>query len=299
MNPKSSNYNRRKNIFRSLQGPAFITPTLIVLILIITYPLVYGVYISLFNTNLVNKWKFVGGGYYASILTSKDFYKSVWITLKYTALVVIGHFILGTILANIINKPFRGRLFFRTILLLPWVMPDVSIALIFKWILNPVYGIANQLLQNFHLINKPIEWFSNGGTAFFSVVFMSIWKGYPLVMLLMLAGLQAIPDNLREAATVDGATHWQTFRYVILPSLMPVLLSTLILDTVWWFKHFTMVWITTSGGPNDATNLLSIGIFKEAFENLRFGKASAMAVLVFFICFLIGYVYRRLLSNEE
>lgn len=300
MSPKSSiqPINRNK-LAKAIQGPAFIAPTFIVLLVIITYPLIYGVYISLFNTNLVNKWQFVGGGYYLSILSSGDFYRSVWITLKYTALVVIGHFVLGMVLASIINKPFPGRLLFRTILLLPWVMPDVSIALIFKWILNPVYGIANHILVNAGLVAQPIEWFSDGGKAFLSIVIISIWKGYPLVMLLILAGLQSISDSMREAARVDGASPWQVQRYVIIPSLMPVLLSALILDTVWWFKHFTIVWITTGGGPNGATNLLSIGIFKDAFDNLKFGKAAAMAVLVFFICYLIGYIYRRLLEDEK
>ena len=120
MSPKSSiqPINRNK-LAKAIQGPAFIAPTFIVLLVIITYPLIYGVYISLFNTNLVNKWQFVGGGYYLSILSSGDFYRSVWITLKYTALVVIGHFVLGMVLASIINKPFPGRLLFRTILLLP------------------------------------------------------------------------------------------------------------------------------------------------------------------------------------
>ena len=177
MQAKTSIQPKRSRRFNSVQGPAFITPTLAVLLVIITYPLLYGVYISLFNTNLVNKWQFVGGKYYASILQNKEFYESVWITLKYTIFVVAGHFVLGMILATIINKPFPGRLLFRTILLLPWVMPDVSIALIFKWIFNPVYGIANQILQDIGLIHAPIEWFRVGTTAFISVVVISILKG--------------------------------------------------------------------------------------------------------------------------
>ena len=298
MQAKTSIQPKRSRRFNSVQGPAFITPTLAVLLVIITYPLLYGVYISLFNTNLVNKWQFVGGKYYASILQNKEFYESVWITLKYTIFVVAGHFVLGMILATIINKPFPGRLLFRTILLLPWVMPDVSIALIFKWIFNPVYGIANQILQDIGLIHAPIEWFSVGITAFISVVVISIWKGYPLIMLLILAGVQSISENLTEAAKIDGASTWQIQRYIVLPGLKPVMLSALILDTVWWFKHFTIVWITTNGGPDGATNLLSISIFKEAFDNLRFGKAAALAVLVFFICYVIGVVYRKVLDNE-
>ncbi len=294
--PPATRSDRHPN--RQIGGFLFIVPSLFVLLFVITYPLLYGVYISLFNTNLVNRWNFVGLKYYGSILTSMEFYKSTGITFGYTVLVVLGHFILGSILASIINKPFRGRLLFRTILLLPWIMPDVSVALIYKWILNPSYGILNQMMMDAGMISEPITWFSSGSLAFICVVLISVWKGYPLVMLLVLAGLQSVPDSIREAAVIDGASRWQVQRYVVIPSLKPVMLSALILDTVWWFKHFTIVWITTNGGPDGATNLLSIGIFKEAFENLRFGKAATMAVLVFFLCYFIGILYRKVLKDE-
>ena len=115
----------------------------------------------------------------------------------------------------------------------------------------------------------------------------------------VLAGLQAIPDELYEAAQIDGSSRWQSFRFITLPGLRPLLIITLILDTVWWFKHFTLIWLLTQGGPVKATNVVSIDIFKSAFESFRFGPASAMAVIVFFICFLIGYVYRRLLGDDD
>lgn len=118
-----------------------------------------------------------------------------------------------------------------------------------------------------------------------------------MVMMLLLAGLQSISQDMYEAAKIDGCNRFKSFRYVTVPSLMPVLVVTLILDTVWWFKHFTMIWILTQGGPGDATNVVSIDIFKNAFEFFDFGKAAAMAVVVFFVCFLIGFVYRRLFDN--
>jgi len=278
-------------------GPLFIAPSAIVLILIITYPLLYACYISLFNTNFVSRWDFVGGSYYRKILGSPDFYRSIGITFKFTFLVVVGHFIVGGILALVLNDKFPGRTFTRAILLLPWVLPDVSVALIWKWILNPVYGIVNNALMRFGLIEKSIEWFSNGNLAFISIVFISIWKGYALIMVLVLAGLQSIPVTLYEAAAIDGANGIQRFWYITIPALKPILLSALILDTVWWFKHFTIVWLSTTGGPDGATNLISIDIFKQAFEYSRFGEASAMAVVVFFICFAIGYFQRKVLEK--
>jgi multiple sugar transport system permease protein len=115
--------------------------------------------------------------------------------------------------------------------------------------------------------------------------------------MLILAGLQSISEDLYEAARIDGCTRINAFRYVTLPGLLPVMLVTLILDTVWWFKHFTMIWILTQGGPGNATNVVSIDIFKQAFDFFVFGKASAMAIIVFFVCYLMGYGYRRLLGN--
>jgi multiple sugar transport system permease protein len=299
MERKSSTYELRKKLSQELQGQMFVFPVMLVLILIITYPLLFGVYISLFNTNLVNRWRFRGLNYYWEIIREPEFYRSIWITFRFTFFVVSGHFILGGLLASIINKNFKGRLFFRAVLLLPWVIPDVSVALVFQWILNPVYGIFNHTLQRMHLIKEPIVWFGSTHLAFFSVVFVAIWKGYPLIMILVLAGLQSIPETLKEAAKIDGASNWQIQWNIIIPSLKPVLLSALILDTVWWFKHFTIIWLTTKGGPDSATGLLSINIYKEAFEYFRYGKSAAMAVLVFFICYAIGHVYRKVLKDES
>lgn len=289
---KSSTYYKRR-----LQGPMFILPVVLVLIVVVSYPLVYGFYISLFDTNLVNKWEFVGFQFYGDVVTDADFYESLWVTLRFTCLVILGHFGVGMVLATIMNRKFPGRLLFRTILLLPWVLPDVSIALVWKWILNPVYGVVNNFLLDQGLISKSIEWFSNPTLAFSVIVFICIWKGYPLVMLLVLAGLQSISPTLYEAARIDGANSWQVQRYIVFPSLKPVLLSSLILDTVWWFKHYTIVWLVTTGGPNGATNLISVDIFKQAFDYQRFGRAAAMAVLVFVICFVIGYLQRKVLER--
>lgn len=120
-----------------------------------------------------------------------------------------------------------------------------------------------------------------------------------MVMMMVLAGLQSISQDTYEAAKIDGCNRIQSFRYVTLPGLLPVIVVTLILDTVWWFKHFTMIWLLTEGGPGDATNVVSIDIFKQAFQFFDYGKAAAMAVIVFFVCFLIGFLYRRLFGNDN
>ena len=164
---------------------------------------------------------------------------------------------------------------------------------------NPLYGLFNYILEGLHIINNPIPWLDNPNFAMFGVVIACIWKGYPLVMILILAGLQSISKDLYEAAEIDGSNTWELFRYITLPGLMPVLLVTVILETVWWFKHFTILWLLTAGGPVNATSVLSIEIYKTAFADFQFGRASAIAVLVFIICFVISYLYRRFMADDD
>lgn len=282
-----------------LKGVWFILPAVVTLLVLITYPLIYGAYISFFDTNLITKWDFVGLKYYIDIFSNSEFLNRILLTLHYTFWVVVGHFIIGTGLALILNMKLKGITVFRVILILPWLFPEVVVGLLWKWLFNPLYGLFNAVLMNWGWIDDPVSWLGNEQTAFAAVIVVSIWKGFPMVMMLLLAGLQSIPEDVYEAAKIDGCTRSTAFRYVTLPALMPVMVVTLILDTVWWFKHFTMIWILTQGGPGNATNVVSIDIFKQAFDFFNFGKASAMAILVFFVCWLMGYGYRRLFGNGD
>lgn len=274
-------------------------PAAITLLLLVTYPLLYGAYISFFNTNLVNKWDFVALNNYVSIFSNIQFVGNIVVTLKYTLFTVIGHFAIGLVLGLILNMKLPGITIFRTILILPWLLPEVVVGLLWKWLFNPMYGLFNDILMRLHVIDSPVSWLGDASYAFIAIVIVCVWKGYPMVMMMVLAGLQSISQDTYEAAKIDGCNRVQSFRYVTLPGLLPVLVVTLILDTVWWFKHFTMIWLLTEGGPGDATNVVSIDIFKQAFQFFDFGKAAAMAVIVFFVCFLIGFLYRRLFGNDN
>jgi multiple sugar transport system permease protein len=279
-------------------GFLFTAPAATALLLLVAYPLFYGMYISFFDTNLVNRWEFIGIDNYKEIFSNMDFTNSILLTLLYTVLTIAGHFIIGIGLALLLNQKIKGIVIFRAILVLPWLLPEVVVALLWKWLFNPMYGLFNHFLLKFDLITEPISWLGESMYAFIAVVMVSIWKGYPLIMLMMLAGLQSISKDLYEAARIDGTNKWQEFRYITIPGLKSVLVVSLILDTVWWFKHYTMIWIMTAGGPGNATNVVSIDIFKNAFEFFDFGNASAMAVIVFSICFLIGFLYRRVLDHD-
>ena len=277
----------------------FIGPALLALVALVVYPLLYGVYISFFKTNLANKWDFLGLKIYISVFSDGVFVKQLGVTLKFTAIVVLAHFIIGIFLAMLLNQSRPGITFFRTILVLPWLMPEVVIALIFKWIMNPLYGLLNYGMQLLGLSEGGVSWLGDTKYAFISVVLVCIWKGYPLVMVNALAALQSVSTDIYEAAKVDGANKIQTFFRIILPSIKPVLATTLILDTVWWFKHYTIVYLMTKGGPGSDTSILSIEIYKQAFDYFNFGKAASMSVVVFFVCLIISKLYRRFLDNED
>lgn len=276
----------------------FILPACLTILILVVYPILYGIYISFFDTNLVNKWEFVGLRYYFQALTDTSFLHSLWMTVIFTVSVVVGHFFIGFVFASILNMDIRFRTVLRGILILRWLFPDVVIAYLFKWILNTQGGIVNELLLHFGLISDPIGWLSTSATAFPCVILVSIWKGYPLVMVQILAGIQTISTDMYEAAEIDGANLWQRFRYVTIPALKPILTTILILDTVWVFKQFTLIWLMTSGGPGSSTMVSAIEIYKNAFSYFKYGLASAQSVYILLICYLIGVVFRRLLRDD-
>lgn len=276
----------------------FTAPAIITLAALLLYPFCYGIYISFFKTNLVNKWKFVGFGNYLEVFSSSELWMSFFVTFKFTVFVVIGHFILGFIFALVLNRDVKGRVFFRAILLLPWLFPEVVIANLFKWIFHASTGIFNSTLLALGIIDEPMAWISNPKFALAIVVFACIWKGFPLIMIQILAGLQTISKDITEAATIDGANMWQIFFVVTLPGMKKTLIVSLILDTIWWFKHVTMIWLITQGGPGGITNTISVDIYKRAFVYFDFGSSAAIAVLVFLICVAISLVYRRMLKDD-
>lgn len=277
-------------------GLLFVLPGLAAMAALVLYPLGYGVVISFFKTNLVNQWNLIGLKNYADALQNPAFVKSLGTTVVYSVSTVVGTLVVGSGLALLLNQEFRGRTFFRVVLILPWVLPEVVVALLWRWMYNPLYGIISYYGG---FLGIGTEWLEHPRSAMAAIVLTSVWKGFPLVMVLVLAGLQSISKELYEAAALDGASAVGSFRHVTLPGLAPVLLITLILETVWWFKHFTIVWLLTGGGPVDATKVVSISIYQTAFENFQWGRSAAMAVVVFVICLGASIVYRRLIRDER
>ncbi len=296
---KDNSFNNMHMTRKQITPYLFILPAFIAIASLFIYPLSYGVFISFFDTNLINRWDFVGLGNYLNFLTDADFLNSLGITVAFCVFVVGLHFIIGTTFALILNRKMRGTVIFRTILILPWVFPEVVTSLIFKWILNPIYGLLNHFLLDVGLIAEEMSWLGNEDTAFWTVVFVCAWKGFPMIMVNVLASLQSVPQDIYEAAKVDGANKVQTFLRITVPSIKPVLATIIILDTIWWFKHYTIISLLTQGGPNNSTAVLSVEIYKQAFTYFEFGSAAAMSVVVFLICLLISKVFRRILEDDN
>lgn len=293
------NINGTMNRIRArITAYGFVTPAVITLALLLLYPFCYGIYISFFKTNLVNKWNFVGLKNYWVVLSDPSFYTSMKITIIFTVGVVAGHFFFGLLFALMLNRDIKGRTVFRAILLLPWLFPEVVIANLWKWIFNPTLGFLNSFLVSVGLLQEPMSWIGSPTLALGVLIFICIWKGYPLVMIQLLAGLQTVPHDIIEAARIDGATNLQAFWNVTVPSMKSTLAVTLILDIVWWFKHVTIIWLLTQGGPNGATNTIAVDIYKRAFEFFDFGPSSALAVIVFLMCVVISIMQRRMLKDE-
>ncbi|MBO3088264.1 sugar ABC transporter permease [Cellulomonas sp. zg-ZUI40] len=274
-------------------------PALLLLLALIVYPLLHGVAVSMFDTNLLNRWEFVGTRYLVETFTSARVWSTLGTTGTYAFLVVAGNLLVGTSLALLLNTSIRGRAWFRTALVLPWLFPEVVVALVWKWILNPLYGPLNHVLGLLGYSGEPIAWLDTPHGAMTGIVVASIWKGYPLVMIMVLAGLQSIPAELYEAVALDGAGKIRAFWHVTLPALRPVLLVVVILETVWYIKQFTIPWIMTSGGPVGATRLISLDIYQNAFQSFQFGRAAATAVLVFVVCLVISFVYRKVIRDDS
>lgn len=276
----------------------FIFPVFVLLAALVVYPICYALYLSVMKTNLTNKWEFVSINNYLAIFKNGSMVKDLLTTFKFTIAVVLGHLVVGTILALAMNKKRPGVNVFRTILIIPWLLPDVVVALLFKWIFNANYGVFNNILIKLGILEKNQAWLSSKA-AFIILVFVCIWKGYALIMVNMMAGFQSVPEDIYEAAKLDGSNSIQTFFRITVPMIRPVIATAVILDTVWWFKHYTIIKLLTDGGPNGATSTVSISIYKEAFSFHNYGEAAAGAGVVFVVCWLISKVMRKVMDRNE
>jgi multiple sugar transport system permease protein len=281
----------------------FIGAGVIYLLVFGALPLIKGLDLSFTDTKLLNPngGSYVGIKNYVELLTGEKFYASAGTTLVYTALTVIGSLLLGTVSAVVLNRAFPGRTFARAIMVIPWAVPGVAAVLVFRWIMNDSSGIANGGLNVLGI--GSVGWLTDPDFGMLSVLIVTIWKVSPFVMLVVLAALQSVPQELYESTRVDGAGAYSTFRFVVLPHIMPTIRVVALLMTIWSFRRFEIIWLLTGGGPVDVTNTIVINVYREAFVNRGLGFSAAIGMLGLLLSLVITVLYfgleRRSESREE
>ena len=269
----------------------FIGLAVLYLLFFTAFPLMAGIDLSFKSSKLLNPsgGQYVGLDNYGTLITSGAFVKSVYTTIVYTVASVIGCLVLGTVSAVVINGYLPGRALARTIMVLPWAVPTVAVALVFRWIYNDTNGVAGDVTQALGL--GEVGWLIDPKFGMLAVVIPTVWKLAPFVMLVVLAALQSVPEELYEATRVDGADAFTTFKRVVLPQIAPTLRVVALLMTIWSFRRFEIIWLLTGGGPVDATTTIVISVYRQAFSNGNLGLAAAAGVLGLLLSLVVTIVY--------
>jgi multiple sugar transport system permease protein len=240
----------------------------------------------------------LGFGNYDYVLGDAATWHSVYVSLVYTFGTIVPAFFIGLLTALLLNRVFPFRRWLRSLILLPWAVPGVMVSIIFLWLFDAQFGVVNYLLRSMGLITADIAWYTTESTALFAVIVPTLWKSYPFFTLTLLAAMQSIPGFLYEAARVDGATAWQRFVHVTWPGIRSPATLALVLNGLWVFREFDLIFASTGGGPAKATETLGIRAYNEAFSYFYMGRASVIGVLMLAIALAAVFVARRQLRKE-
>jgi multiple sugar transport system permease protein len=280
----------------------YVLPALVVMLIVIAYPIYYTIDLSFFKTppglQLKDK-EFIGLDNYTAILTSEVFWRVTLNTVIWTLVSTIFSFVLGFGAALALHRDFLGRGVLRAILIIPWVISAVAASYIWKWIYHSEFGVIGAVLMQLGFVSRPPNFIDSVGTVLPSLIVVNIWREFPFAMIMLMAGLQTVPDQLLRAARVDGASAWQRFWHVTFPHLSGVSTVTVLLLAVSNFNSFVIPWIMTGGGPSNASHIWITHIYELAFGRQRWGVAAAYSVLLFIILMTFGYFYVRALSRGE
>ncbi len=267
-------------------------PLLAVMICVIGWPMFETVRLSFTDAKLVGTGgEFVGIANYVKMLSSSNFQRAFWTTTWFSLISVTAEMVLGVLAALLLNQQFYGRTILRALLILPWALPTVVNATLWRLIYNPEYGALNSLLTQLGIISEYQSWLGEPSAAMTALIVADCWKNFPLVALIALAALQAVPRDITAASLVDGAGPLNRFRFVILPYLAGPLMVALVLRTIEAFKVFDIIWIMTRGGPANSTRTLSILVYQEAFSFQRAGSGASLALIVTLIVTVLALGY--------
>ncbi|MBP1129666.1 multiple sugar transport system permease protein [Serratia sp. PL17] len=284
------------------QAWVLLAPMLLMMLLLTAWPLARTLWLSFTDAALVGDgvtpaWVCMDNFFYA--LTDPDFQAALWRTLYFTLVSVAFEGVIGVLVALLLNQKFHGRNLLRVLVILPWALPTIVNATMWRLNFNPDYGSINALLTQLGVIDHYRSWLGDPASALNAVMLADIWKNYPLITLLTLAALQSIPDDLYEAARLDGASAWRRFRAITLPAILAPLAVALVLRTIDAFKVFDIIYVMTRGGPMDSTKTLSFFVYQESFSYLRAGSGAAYAVLMTLLCGLLIALYMLMLFRQR
>ena len=298
---------------------AYVLPAMVGMVLLVFFPFVYGIVLSftdqtIYNSNAPLTEIWVGFKNYVSILTDfrvartaadgalvfnyQNFYWTLWITIAWTVTNVTYGVVVGLVLALVLNtKGLALKPAYRVLLILPWAMPNYITALIWQGMFHQQFGVVNQVVQMLGM--EPVSWFETPATSFFTAWATNGWLSFPFMMVISLGALQSIPADLYEAARVDGASRWQQFTAITLPSLKPALVPAIILSVVWTFNMFNIIFLVTAGQPAGSTEILITQSYKFAFEKYQYGYAAAYSTVIFAILLIYGVFQNRVTRATE
>ena len=287
--PKKTRFFDRRRVWDCFAGYSFILPSLVLIVAFTFIPIVYGFLISFTRWDMMSpERKFVGVENYANLLSSDEFWHSLFVTIYYLVGTIPFTMALGLMLALALNRSFRGVAFFRLVFYSPLVASTVAVGVVWLWMYDPINGIINYLLLRIGL--PPQKWLSSPATAMPSIILMDIWRHVGYDMVIFLAGLQGIPQHLYEAMDVDGGGKWAKFRHVTWPLLAPTTFFILVISIINRFKIFATIHTMTRGGPADATEVIVFFLYEQAFQYFKIGYAFAVAYLLFVIIFSLTLI---------
>ena len=281
-------------------GVVLIAPTVLVFCAVILYPLISAIYLSLFSIytpTLAGEW--VGVDNYTALLASGDFWNAALNTLIWTVGTLMLQLVFGVAMALLLNQSIVFQSLARSLVLFPYFLSTVVAVLVWRWLFSDLYGILNHVLLIAGLIDAPVNWLGQMPNAMISIILVGAWKYFPFVVIVVLARLQSIPEQLYEAATIDGAGPFQRFTDITLPQLRDVLVVVVLLRAIWDFKEFDLIYLMTGGGPVRATQTLSLLVYEEAFRLNRMGMASTYAVAMMLVLLGFTLVYLRQTNRLE
>lgn len=281
-----------------------IGPALALLGVLLLYPLARGIQMSFYDIELLapsGSEQFIGLANYLALLQRPDFWQSVRVTLVYTLGVVVASYLIGLVTALFLHREFWGRAIFRTLMIVPWAVPEVVAVLIFVWMFDAQYGVINYFLIKLGLIAKQLAWLVQPDLALIAVLAVTIWKQFPVATVILLAGLQTIPEELYEAASIDGANAWQRFRYITMSGLRPINTVLILILVLYSFRRVTIIFAMTGGGPVRATETLAIQTYLQGFKFFQMGYAATIGtvILVILLAFTLLYFWALARRGEE